>query len=75
MYFPNPWITIFSFVYIFLAGIFGFKFSKKIVEIYLSKINSNKFLKSLEPVVGSIGFIFGFGINLIILYFFIIYMS
>ena len=75
MYFPNPWITIFSFVYIFLAGIFGFKFSKKIVELYLRNIKTSKFLKSLEPVVGSIGFIFGFGINLIILYFFIIYVS
>ena len=75
MYFPNPWITIFSFVYIFLAGIFGFKFSKKIVELYLSNIKTSKFLKSLEPVVGSIGFIFGFGINLIFLYFFIVYVS
>jgi len=75
MYFPNPWITIFSFVYIFLAGIFGFKFSKKIVELYLRNIKTSKFLKSLEPVVGSIGFIFGFGINLIILYFFIVNVS
>ena len=75
MYFPNPWITILSFVYIFLAVIFGFKFSKKIVDIYLENINQNAFLKSLEPVIGGLGFILGFGVNLLLLYFFIIYIS
>jgi len=75
MYFPNPWITILSFVYIFLAVIFGFKFSKKIVDIYLEYINQNAFLKILEPVIGSLGFILGFGVNLLLLYFFIIYIS
>ena len=71
MNFPNPWITILSFVYIFFNGFFAFQLSSKIVEVYLEKFNS-KFFKSLEPIIGSLGFIGSFGGGLLILYLFII---
>ena len=71
MNFPNPWITILSFVYIFFNGFFAFQISRKIVEVYLEKFNS-KFFKSLEPIIGSLGFIGSFGGGLLILYILII---
>jgi hypothetical protein len=71
MNFPNPWITILSFVYIFFNGFFAFQISRKIVEVYLEKFNS-KFFKSLEPIIGSLGFIGSFGGGLLILYLLII---
>ena len=71
MNFPNPWITILSFVYIFFNGFFAFQISRKIVEVYLEKFNS-KFFKSLEPIIGSSGFIGSFGGGLLILYILII---
>ena len=71
MNFPNPWITILSFVYIFFNGFFAFQLSRKIVEVYLEKFNS-KFFKSLEPIIGSLGFIGSFSGGLLILYLFII---
>ncbi len=74
MNFPNPWITILSFVYIFFNGFIAFQFSRKIVDIYLEKFNT-KFFKSLEPLIGSLGFIGTFGGGLLILYFFIINIS
>ena len=74
MNFPNPWITILSFVYIFFNGFIAFQFSRKIVDIYLEKFNT-KFFKSLEPIIGSLGFIGTFGGGLLILYFFIINIS
>ena len=67
MNFPNPWITILSFVYIFFNGFIAFQFSRKIVDIYLEKFNT-KFFKSLEPLIGSLGFIGTFGGGLLILY-------
>ena len=71
MVFPNPWITILSFVYIFLLGIGSFLVSKVIVNNYLDIFKENNFLKSLEPIVGSIGFISSFGGGLLILYYFL----
>ena len=71
MNFPNPWITILSFVYIFFNGFFAYKIKKKIVEVYLEKFNA-KFFKSLEPIIGSLGFIGSFGGGLLILYILII---
>ncbi|MAE33076.1 MAG: hypothetical protein CL493_01995 [Actinobacteria bacterium] len=74
MNFPNPWITILSFVYIFFNGFIAFQLSRKIVDIYLEKFNT-RFFKSLEPIIGSLGFIGTFGGGLLILYFFIINIS
>lgn len=71
MVFPNPWITILSFVYIFLLGIGSFIVSKVIVSNYLDLFKDNNFLKSLEPIIGSIGFISSFGGGLLILYYFL----
>ena len=71
MNFPNPWITILSFVYIFFNGFFAFQISRKIVEVYLEKFNS-KFFKSLEPIIGSLGFIGSFGGGLLMMYLLII---
>ena len=71
MVFPNPWITILSFVYIFLLGIGSFLVSRVIVSNYLDKFKDNNFLKSLEPIIGSIGFISSFGGGLLILYYFL----
>ena len=68
MNFPSPWITILTFVAIFFSGFFSFMFSKKTVELYLSKVET-KFLKSLEPLIGTIG------LSLLILYYFIIQVS
>ena len=34
-----------------------------------------KFLKSLEPIIGTIGFVSSFGLSLIILYYFIVFVS
>ena len=65
MNFPNPWITILSFVYIFFNGFIAFQFSRKIVDIYLEKFNT-KFFKSLEPLIGSLGFIGTFGGGLLL---------
>ncbi|NDB56205.1 hypothetical protein EB155_09670, partial [archaeon] len=61
MNFPNPWVTILSFIYIFLLGIGSFLFSKKSVEIYLEKFKDKVLIKLLEPIVGSIVFISSFG--------------
>ena len=74
MNFPSPWITILTFVAIFFSGFFSFLFSRKTVDLYLSKVET-KFLKSLEPLIGSIGFVLSFGLSLLILYFFIIRVS
>ena len=74
MNFPSPWITILTFVAIFFSGFFSFIFSKKTVDLYLSKVET-KFLKSLEPLIGTIGFVLSFGLSLLILYFFIIRVS
>lgn len=71
MVFPNPWITILSFVYIFLLGIGSFLVSKVFVNKYLNIFKDNNFLKSLEPIIGSIGFISSFGGGLLILYYFL----
>lgn len=71
MVFPNPWITILSFVYIFLLGIGSYLVSKVIVSNYLDKFKDNNFFKSLEPIIGSIGFISSFGGGLLILYYFL----
>ena len=71
MVFPNPWITILSFVYIFLLGIGSFLVSKVIVNKYLDRFKDNNFLKYLEQVIGSIGFISSFGGGLLILYYFL----
>ena len=74
MNFPSPWITILTFVAIFFSGFFSFIISKKTVDLYLSKVET-KFLKSLEPLIGSIGFVLSFGLSLLILYYFIIRVS
>lgn len=71
MVFPNPWITILSFVYIFLLGIGSFLVSRVIVSNYLDRFKDNNLLKSLEPIIGSIGFISSFGGGLLILYYFL----
>ena len=71
MVFPNPWITILSFVYIFILGIGSFLVSKVFVNKYLDIFKVNNFLKSLEPIIGSIGFISSFGGGLLILYYFL----
>ena len=74
MNFPSPWITILTFVAIFFSGFFSIIFIKKTVDLYLSKVET-KFLKSLEPLIGSIGFVLSFGLSLLILYYFIIRVS
>ena len=71
MNFPNPWISFLSFVYIYINGYVSFRLSKKIVDIYLENFNS-KFFKSIEPIVGILGFVGSFGAGLLILYNFII---
>ena len=48
-----------------------FRSTEKIVEVYLEKFNT-KFFKTLEPIIGSLGFIGSFGGGLLILYYFII---
>ncbi len=68
MNFVNPWLSLTSFVYFIIAGFASFVLSKRLVEIYLEKVET-KFLKSLEPIVGSVTFCGSFGISLIILYF------
>ena len=70
MNFPNPWITILTFVAIFFSGFFSFIFSKKTVDLYLDNVET-KFLKSLEPIIGTVGFVSSFGLSLVILYYFI----
>jgi hypothetical protein len=75
MNFPNPWVTILSFVYIFLLGIGSFLFSRNTVKFYLEKFKDKVFLKSLEPIVGSIVFIGSFGSGLFILYQFILLIT
>ena len=74
MNFPSPWITILTFVAIFFSGFFSFIFSKKTVDLYLDNVET-KFLKSLEPIVGTVGFVSSFGLSLLILYYFIIFVS
>lgn len=74
MNFPNPWITIFTFVAIFFSGFFSFIFSRKSVDFYLNNVET-KFLKTLEPIIGTIGFVSSFGLSLIILYYFIVFVS
>ena len=68
MNFVNPWLSLMSFVYFIVAGFISFVISKKLVEFYLEKIEA-KFLKSLEPIVGTIAFCGSFGLSLIILYY------
>ena len=53
---------------IFKVNGFTFVFSKRLVVFYLEKVET-KFLKSLEPIVGSVGFCSSFGLSLIILYY------
>ena len=74
MNFPSPWITILTFVAIFFSGFFSFIFSKKTVDLYLDNVET-KFLKSLEPIIGTIGFVSSFGLSLVILYYFIVSVS
>jgi hypothetical protein len=74
MNFPSPWITILTFVAIFFSGFFSFIFSKKTVDLYLSNVET-KFLKSLEPIIGTVGFVSSFGLSLVILYYFIVFVS
>ena len=74
MNFPSPWITILTFVLIFFSGFFSLIFSKKTVDFYLENVET-KFLKSLEPIIGTIGFVLSFGLSLVILYYFIIFVS
>tara|TARA_B100000902_G_scaffold267176_1_gene253214 strand:+ start:229 stop:453 length:225 start_codon:yes stop_codon:yes gene_type:complete len=74
MNFPNPWITILTFVAIFFSGFFSFIFSKKTVDLYLDNVET-KFLKSLEPIIGTVGFVSSFGLSLVILYYFIVFVS
>ena len=74
MNFPSPWITILTFVAIFFSGFFSFIFSKKTVDLYLDNVET-KFLKSLEPIIGTVGFVSSFGLSLVILYFFIVFVS
>ena len=74
MNFPSPWITILTFVAIFFSGFFSFIFSKKTVDIYLDNVET-KFLKSLEPIIGTVGFVSSFGLSLVILYYFIVFVS
>lgn len=74
MNFPSPWITILTFVAIFFSGFFSFIFSRKIIDLYLKNVET-KFLKSLEPIIGTIGFVSSFGLSLVILYYLIIFVS
>ena len=74
MNFPSPWITILTFVEIFFSGFFSFIFSKKTVDLYLDNVET-KFLKSLEPIIGTVGFVSSFGLSLVILYYFIVFVS
>ena len=74
MNFPSPWITILTFVAIFFSGFFSFIFSKKTVDLYLENVET-KFLKSLEPIIGTVGFVSSFGLSLVILYYFIVFVS
>ena len=74
MDFPSPWITILTFVAIFFSGFFSFIFSKKTVDLYLDNVET-KFLKSLEPIIGTVGFVSSFGLSLVILYYFIVSVS
>ncbi len=68
MNFVNPWLSLMSFVYFIVAGFASFSLSKRLVEIYLEKVET-KFLKSLEPIVGTVTFCSSFGMSLIILYY------
>jgi len=74
MNFPSPWITILTFVAIFFSGFFSFIFSKKTVDLYLDNVET-KFLKSLEPIIGTVGFVSSFGLSLVILYYLIVFVS
>jgi len=74
MNFPSPWITILTFVAKFFSGFFSFILSKKTVDLYLDNVET-KFLKSLEPIIGTVGFVSSFGLSLVILYYFIIFVS
>jgi hypothetical protein len=49
-------------------------FSKKTLDFYLKNVET-KFLKSLEPIIGTIGFVLSFGLSLVILYYFILLVS
>ena len=68
MNYVNPWLSLMSFVYFIVAGFISFVLSRKLVEIYLEKIET-KFLKSLEPIIGIVTFCGSFGLSLIILYY------
>ncbi len=68
MNFVNPWLSLMSFVYFIFAGFISFVISKKLVDFYLEKVET-KFLKSLEPIIGTVSFCGSFGLSLIILYY------
>ena len=68
MNFVNPWLSLMSFVYFIIAGFASFVLSKRLVEIYLEKVET-KFLKSFEPIIGIVAFCGSFGLSLIILYY------
>ena len=68
MNFVNPWLSLMSFVYFIFAGFISFVASKKLVDFYLEKVEK-KFLKSLEPIIGTVAFCGSFGLSLIILYY------
>ena len=74
MNFPSPWITILTFVAIFFSGFFSFIFSKKTVDLYLDNVKTI-FLKSIYPIIGTVGFVSSFGLSLVILYYFIVLVS
>jgi len=67
MNYVNPWLTLMSFVYFIAFGFISFTASRRLVEVYIEKVES-RFLKSLEPLVGSVIFCGIFGLSLIILY-------
>ena len=48
MNFPNPWITLLSFVFIFFNGFISFQASRKIVDIYLENFNSKFFKETVS---------------------------
>ena len=40
MNFVNPWLSLMSFVYFIIAGFASFVLSKRLVEIYLEKVET-----------------------------------
>ena len=68
MNFVNPWLSIMSFVYFIFAGFISFVISKKLVDLYLEKVET-KLLKSFELIICIVAFCGSFGLSLIILYY------